>query len=52
MVINIKDRILPILAYRYWTKNKSRSSEENWKLAEKLFGYMEKRKSLIQRIMK
>lgn len=28
-----KERCLEILAYRYYLKNKNRSSEENWKLA-------------------
>ena len=53
MIREPKKRILEKLAYRYWVKNKKRSSEENWEKAEKLLLlYIEKRKSLIKRILK
>lgn len=43
MVIGKKQRALEILSYRYWLKNKTRSSEENWKLAEKFLEKLKKR---------
>jgi len=51
-MLGFKQRILEKLAYRYYLKNKYRNAEENWKLAEKLFAYLEKRKSLIRRLLK
>lgn len=51
-IIDIKQRTLEKLAYRYWTKNKLRNNEENWKLAEKFLKYIEKRKSLIEKLIK
>ena len=51
-MINRKQRILEKLSFRYWCKNKTRSSEKNWKLAEKLLNYIDKRKTLIMRIIK
>jgi hypothetical protein len=44
MVIGSKERALEKLAYRYYLKNKSRNSEENWKLACVLLTKLEKRK--------
>ena len=43
MVIGLKQRTLEKLSYRYWLKNKFRSSEENWKLAVRLLEKLEKR---------
>jgi len=51
MMKEIHQRILEQLAFRYWCKNKNRSSEENWKLAKKLLSYIDKRKSLIIKLM-
>lgn len=47
-----RERCLEILAYKYWLKNKSRSSEENWKRACKLMDYIDKRKSLIIKLLR
>ena len=52
MTIDIKKRVLDHLAYRYWKKDKTRSKIENWKKAEKLLNYIEKRKALIERLIK
>jgi len=46
-----KLRVLEHLAFRYWKRNKRRSAKTNWKKAEKLLAYIEKRKSLIERII-
>lgn len=43
MSIRPKQDILERLAYRYYLKNKNRSSEENWKKAEILLKRLEKR---------
>ena len=51
-MIDKSKRVLEKLAYRYWIKNKNRTSEENWKKAEKILRYIEKRKSLMKRILK
>ena len=40
-----KDRALGQLSYRYWCKDKNRSSEENWKLANILLDKLVKRYS-------
>jgi len=50
-MIGLKQRVLEKLSYRYWLKNKARNGEENWKLAEKLLKYIEKRKSLIKKMV-
>jgi t-SNARE complex subunit (syntaxin) len=42
-VIGAKERCLEILAYKYYLKNKKRSSKENWKLAIKMLDKLEKR---------
>lgn len=44
MIIDLRLRTLEKLAYRYHTKNKKRTMEENWKLAEKFLNYIDKRK--------
>ena len=51
MTIDIKIRVLEHLAYRYWEKDKTKNSTENWKKAEKLLNYIEKRKTLIERLI-
>ena len=51
-MIRNKNRIISKLAYRYWLKNKTRNEEQNWNKALRLFNYMEKRKTLIERIIK
>lgn len=43
MVINLKQRTLEKLSYRYYLKDKLRSSEENWKKAQELLKKLEKR---------
>jgi len=43
MVIGLRQRTLEKLSYRYWLKDNSRSSEENWKKAEELLNRLEKR---------
>jgi hypothetical protein len=43
MVIDSRQRALEKLAYRYWIKNKNRTAHENWKLAEKLLDYIDKK---------
>jgi len=48
MVIKPRQRVLENLAYRYWVKDKTRSSKENWRLAEKLLAYIDKRISLVK----
>jgi len=50
-MIGLKQRVLEKLSYRYWLKNKKRNSIENWKLAEKLLNYIDKRKSLIKKLV-
>lgn len=52
MIKGLRQRTLEKLAYRYWLKNKSRSAEENWKKAEQFLIYIEKRKTLIVRLIK
>ena len=42
-MIGLKQRTLEKLAYRYYLKNKNRSSEENWNLAVKFLEKLEKR---------
>ena len=43
MIKELKQRTLEKLAYRYYLKNKNRSSEENWKMAEEFLKKLEKR---------
>ena len=43
-MIDIRLRTLEKIAYHYHLKNKKRSAKQNWKLAEKLFKYIDKRK--------
>ena len=50
-MIGLKQRTLEKLAYRYYLKDKNRSSEENWNKAIKLLKYIDKRKSLIRRLI-
>lgn len=47
----IRQRVLEQLAFRYWLKNKKRSPKQNWAKAEKLLFYIDKRKSLMIKIM-
>lgn len=49
MVLDLYKRCLEKLAYRYWTKNKDRSSEQNWKLAEKFMERIHKRYKIDRR---
>jgi len=42
-IIGSRDRCLEKLSYRYWLKNKNRSSEENWQLAIKFLDKIVKR---------
>jgi hypothetical protein len=49
--MGLRQRSLEKLAYRYYLKNPNRSSEENWKKAEKILNYIDKRKSLIERLL-
>lgn len=42
-MIGIRQRTLEKLAYRYYLKNKKRSSKENWELAERLLKKLEER---------
>ena len=42
-MLGLKQRALEKLSFRYWLKDKSRSSEENWKLSVKLLDKLEKR---------
>jgi len=44
MVIGAKQRTLEKLAYRYWLKHPSWSSEKCWKAAELLLAKLEKRR--------
>ena len=43
MSIRPREDIIARLAYRYYLKNKNRSSLENWKKAEQLLEKLEKR---------
>ena len=43
MIKELKQRTLEKLAYRYYLKNNSRSSEENWKKAIIFLEKLEKR---------
>jgi len=43
MIKCLKQRTLEKLAYRYYLKNRNRSSEENWKKAQILLEKLEKR---------
>lgn len=45
------ERCLEQIAYKHWLKNKNRSSEENWKYAEKLMKYITKRITLVRKIV-
>ena len=49
MIKGLRRRILNKLAYRYWMKDKTQSSEENWKLAIKLLSWLEKRYKIKKR---
>lgn len=42
-MIGSKDRVLEKLAYRYWEKDKSRFSVENYRLAIEFLKKLEKR---------
>ena len=52
MIKDLKQRVLEKLAFRYWIKNPKRNTDTNWKLAEKFLNFIEKRKSLIERLLK
>jgi len=52
MIIDNKKRILEKLAFKYWKRNKHNSSNYNWIKAEKLLAYIEKRKTLVERLLK
>jgi len=43
MILGLTQRTLEKLAYRYYLKNKSRTGEENWKLAVRLLAKLRKR---------
>jgi hypothetical protein len=47
-----KRRILEKLAFRYWRKNNKRSAKQNWLKAVKLLKYIDKRKTLLERLLK
>lgn len=47
----LRERCLEKIAYKKWLKNKSRSSEENWRLALKIMDYIDKRITLVKKLM-
>lgn len=47
----LRERCLEKIAYKEWLKNKSRSAEENWKLAQKIMNYIDKRINLLKKLM-
>lgn len=49
MIRGLRQRTLEKLAYRFWTKDKTRSSEENWKLAVKELEKIERIKKIKPR---
>lgn len=49
-MIERNNRALEKLSFRYYLKDNSRSSKENWKKAVKLLNYIEKRKLMIRRM--
>lgn len=51
-MINRQQRALEKLAYRYWLRDKTRSPEENWCKALKLLAYIDKRRDLVEKIVK
>lgn len=48
---DLKQRCTEKIAYQEWLKNKSRSAEENWKLAQKIMNYIDKRINLLKKLM-
>jgi len=51
MILELRKRTLDKIAYRYHLKDKHRNHKENWKLAEKLLDYIDKRRSLMEKII-
>jgi len=51
MIKGARERALEKISYRYWLKDKNRSAENNWRLAEKLLNYIDKRIILVERIL-
>lgn len=47
----LKQRCLEKIAYKEWLKNKSRSAEENWKTAQRIMEYIDKRIILLKKLM-
>jgi len=48
---DLRQRCLEKLAYKEWLKDKSRSSEENWKIAQRIMDYIDKRITLLKKLM-
>ena len=47
----LRERCLEKIAYKEWLKNKSRNAEENWKIAQRIMDYIDKRINLLKKLM-
>ena len=47
----LRERCLEKIAYKEWLKNKSRNAEENWKIAQRIMDYIDKRITLVKKLM-
>lgn len=48
---DLRQRCLEKIAYRQWLKHPEKSSEENWKFAQKVMVYIDKRITLLKKLM-
>jgi len=51
-VMGSRERCLENLAFRYYLKDRSRSAEENWALAERFLEKLEKRYNIVEEHLK